>query len=401
MEKSIRPGKESIFDKRIQIIRNKETIGNYCFYIAMLLLSIVMIVGHSVWEVPYRGRVLQLAFVLCCIKIIVTEYSVKEWLTMLLFGVLGAVSYLAISEEYVISIVVMIFAAKSVEMRPIIKWLFYGVLVGTICIAVLSLLQVGGMVVDIRDYGRGGMESRWCLGFSHANGLHGTLWYLSALFIYLYFKKLKWSHYLVLTALNIGLYMLTLSRAGLLAVQILIIAAWLLCYYPKIGRNVWIFLLGEFCIVAAMVLSLVSVSIPKENSPLLQALDRFLTGRITLAYAGANIVNWRLLSHAGELWEVDNGWVTTFFNYGYLVGIVFVAVQIYLIYVACKRQNGIYLAILVTNAFYTLMEASYTMNSAYYLCNLSYVVAMLMMGEKNESAGFESEDKGNIFGSVN
>lgn len=401
MEKSSRPDNESIFEKRIQLIRNKEMIGTYCFYTAMFLFSIVMIVGHSVWEVPYRGRVLQLAFALCCIKIIVTEYSVKEWLSMFLFGILGTASYLVISEEYVISIVVMIFAAKSVEMRPIIKWLFYGVLLGTICIAVLSLLQVGGIVVDIRDYGRGGTESRWCFGFSHANGLHGTLWYLSALFIYLYFKKIKWIHYLVLTALNIGLYMLTLSRAGLLATQILIIAAYVLCYYPKIGKKVWIYLLGEFCIVAVMVLSLVSVSVPKENSPLLQVLDRFLTGRITLAYTGANIANWRLLSHVGELWEVDNGWVTTFFNYGYLIGIVFVAVQIYLIYIAYKRQNGIYLAILVTNAFYTLMESSYTMNNAYFLCNLSYVVAMLMMGEKNESAGFESKDKGNIFGSVN
>jgi len=401
MEKSVRPASKAVFDKKIQIIRNKDTFGKYCFYSAMLLYALVMIVGHSAWDIPFRGRVLQVAFALCCLKIIVTEYSLKEWMTLIILGGIGAVSYLVISEEYVISIVVMIFAAKSVEMRPFIKWLFYGTLLGTACIIVLSLLQIGGTMVDIRDYGRGGIESRWCLGFNHANGVHGTLWYLTALFTYLYFKRLKWLHYLLLTGLNMGLYMLTLSRAGMLATQILIVAACILCYYPKIGKRLWIYLLGELCIVGVMVLSLVSVTVSKESSPLLLTLDRFLTGRIVLAYQGANVANWRLFSHVGELGVVDNGWVTVFFNYGYLIGVLFVAVQIYLIYVAYKRKNGIYLAILVTNAFYTLMESSYTMNNAYFLCNLSYVVAMLMMGEKNESAGFESKDKGNIFGSVN
>jgi len=400
MEKSIRPDKESVFDKKMQLIRNKETIGIYCFYMAMFLYSLVMIVGHSAWEIPYRGRLLQIGFILCCLKIVVTKYSVKEWIFMILLGILGVASYLIISQDYVISIVVMIFAAKAVHMKPVIKWILYGTLLGVVCIVILSLFHVGGVIVDIRDYGRGGVESRWCLGFSHANNLHGTLWYITAMLVYLYFKKMKWTHYLVISVLNIGLYMLTLSRTGMFVIQIVIIAACILCYWPKIAKEIWIYLLGEICIVAAMVLSLVSVTIPKENSPLLQLFDNFLTGRIVLAYKGANIVNWRLLSHAGELGEVDNGWVTTFFNYGYLVGIVFVAVQIYLIYIAYKRRNGIYLVILVTNAFYTLMEATYTMNGAYYLCNLSYVVAMLMMGEKYESEGFKGENKGDIFGTV-
>lgn len=401
MEKSIRPVRETVLDKRIQIIRNKDIFGKYCFYVAMLLYVLVMIVGHSVWEVPYRGRVLQIAFVLCCLKILVTEYSVKEWLFLAILGMLGTASYLAIAEEYIVSIVAMVFAAKSVQMQPLIKRLFYSVLLGTVCIAVLSLLGVGGTIVDIRDYGRGGIETRWCLGFNHANGLQGTLWYLYALLIYIYFKKMKWSHYLFLTVLNIGLYMFTLSRAGMLTAQILIIAACILCYYPAIGRQLWLYLSGGFCIVAAVVLSLVSVMVHRDKSVILQILDLFFTGRIVLAYEGANISNWRLLSHVGELGIVDNGWVTVFFNYGYLAGSVFVAVQLYLIYVAYKRRNGLYLAILVTNAFYTLMESTYTMNNAYFLCNLSYVVAMLMMGEKYESEGFESSDKGNIFSSAN
>ena len=53
------------------------------------------------------------------------------------------------------------------------------------------VLGVGGMVVDVRDYGRGGVENRFCLGFSHANNLHGTLWYVMALLLYLFFGITK------------------------------------------------------------------------------------------------------------------------------------------------------------------------------------------------------------------
>ena len=135
-----------------------------------------------------------------------------------------------------------------------------------------------------------------------------------------------------------------------------------------------------------MGISLASVTIRWTDSALLQLLDRLFTGRINLAYQGAPILNWKLLSSGGEIGVVDNGWITVFFNYGYVIGILFVGVQLYLIYMTWKRKNGVLLAILVTNAFYTFMESTYTMNSVYFLCNLSYVTAMILMGDKHESA---------------
>lgn len=370
----------------MQLVRDKKGISKYFFHIGIILQLLVMMFGHSAWEMPYRGRILQIAFALFCIKILMTRYTWPEWMAMFALGAIAGASYFVIGDEYVISIIVMIFAAKSVDMRTIVKWIFYGALAGTACIILLSLLQVGGTIVDVRDYGRGGIESRWCLGFSHANNLHGTLWYLTALFLYLYFNKLKWLHYLLLTVLNVLLYMLTLSKAGLIATQIMIIAICILQIYPQIKEWKGIYLLGFLCIVGIVEISIISVTISWDSNTLLLLLDRIFTGRINLAYQGAHISNWRMLSHAGELGVVDNGWVTVFFNYGYLIGILFVMVQVYLIYLAYKKKNGIYLAILVTNAFYTFMEATYTMNNAYFLCNLSYIVAMLMMGEENEPA---------------
>lgn len=386
MEKSARPDNFSKLNRKIQLIKKGEGIGKYCFFAGIWIQLLVMILGHSAWEMPLRGRFLQLAFVLFCVKILFTEYSLKEWLAMILLGGLGCLSYLASGEEYVLSIIVMIFAAKDVQMRKVIKWIFYGTLLGTICIIVLSLFHVGGMIVDIRDYGRGGVESRYCLGFSHANNLHGTFWYLLALCLYLFFDKLKWSHYIGLTVLNAGMFLLTASKAGVIAAQILIIAVCIAKYYPKIEKQMGIYILGVLCVMGIWGISMASVLIRWTDSVVLQFLDRVFTGRINLAHWGAPISNWKLLSSGGEMGVVDNGWITVFFNYGYVIGILFVGVQLYLIYQAWKRKNGVLLAILVTNAFYTFMEATYTMNNVYYLCNLSYVTAMILMGDKHESA---------------
>lgn len=386
MEKSARLDNVSKLNRKIQLLKKGEVIGNYCFYAGVWILLLVMMLGHSVWEMPYRGRLLQAVFALFCIKIIVTEYSVREWIAMIILGSLGCVSYFVSGEEYVISIIVMIFAAKHIDMYTVIKWVFYGAFIGSVCIILLSLLGAGGMIVDVRDYGRGGVESRFCLGFSHANNLHGTLWYLMALFMYLFFDRLKWPHYICLTVLNVGLFFLTASKAGFIAAQILIIAVCIVRYYPKIEKQIGIYILGILCIVGIMGISLASVTIRWTDSAVLQLLDRLFTGRINLAYQGAPISNWGLFSHTGELGVVDNGWITIFFNYGYLIGILFVGIQIYLIYAAYKRENGILLAILVTNAFYTFMEATYTMNNAYFLCNLSYITAMILMGDEHESA---------------
>lgn len=377
-------------DKNIQIIKNKEKVGKYCFYAATWMLLLVMILGHSAWEMPYRGRVLQLAFLLFCIKIVTTGYRVEEWLVMIVLGGLGSLSYMSGGEEYVVSIIVMIFSAKDIEMRKILKWIFYVTLIGTLCIICLSLLGAGGMTVDVRNYGRGSVEARWCLGFSHANNLHGTFWYLSALFVYLFFDRLHLGHYIGLSVLNIGLFGLTISKAGLITTQLLFLAVCIVRYYPKIEKWTGIYILGVLCVVGIVGISLISVTIPSEGSTVLQWLDRFFTGRISLAYQGANIVNWKPFTHIGQMGVVDNGWITVCFNYGYLIGILFVCAQIYLIYVTYKRKNGICLAILVTNTFYTFMEATYTMNNAYFLCNLSYVMAMVLMGEANESKRLKS-----------
>lgn len=369
----------------MQLIKRKEWLGSIAFYIGLVIHLLLMAVGYGDWGIPFHGRLMQIAFLFFCVKILLTYYSKAEWLAMILLGGLGVLSYVGTGDEYVVSVIVMIFAAKNVDMRRVCRLIFCTALAFTVVTAVLSLLGIGGVPVDIRDYGRGGEEARWCLGFGHANNLHGTVWYLTALAVFLFFEKMDWRHYLLLTAGNLVLYYFTISKGGLIATQLVIVAALLLRYIKPLVEQAWIYWCGVLGIVGVFLISMVSVSVEWTTSSVLRLLDRLFTGRINLAYQHAHISMWKMISCAGEFGDtVDNGWVTMFFRYGYVFGILFVLFHLYLVYRAWKGKNGILLVLVITCVFYTFMEASYTVNSSYLLSNLCYIAAMFFMAEKEE-----------------
>jgi len=370
----------------MQLIKKQERIGNFAFTVAIWIHLILMSIELGVWNVPYFGRLMHLAFVLSCLKIVTTYYSKKEWLLMAGFGCLGVLSYFNTGDEYIISVVVLVFAAKSADIRRVCKRIFYTTAVFTVGIAILSLCNIGGVPVIIRNYGRGVEEARWCFGFGHANNFHGTVWYVVALGIYLFFEKMDWKHYLILTVGNCGLFYLTASKGGFIVTQLVILAAMSLRYIKPLADALWPYILGVIGVVAVLALSIVSVCIgwtEYTESAILRFLDRLFTGRINLAFQHAHISQWKWLSSGGELADtVDNGWVNFGYYFGGISVAVLVAFHFYLIYRLWKERNALLMAVVVSNALYTFMETTFTMNSSYLLCNLAYITAMILLAEK-------------------
>lgn len=367
----------------MQIIKNKETFSNICFYIGLCIHALVMIIGYSDFTIPYVGRLLQMAFAFLCLKIVTTYYTKKEWILLILVSAVGFFSYIFTADEYVISVIVLIFAAKKTDTCKIFKTVVWFAVLGTFITAALSLCGIGGIPVDIRDYGRGGIEARWCLGFGHANNLHGTLWYIVILLLFIYYETLTWKHFLVFSVINIGLYFFTISKAGIIATQLAIIGIALYKYFPQLNRKKWIYWCSGFSVILIQSISVISAAVPIEQSKVLWLLDKIFTGRIQFAYKYAPLTDWRLFSRGGEIGVVDNGWVVMYYNYGVFVGVLFVALHCYLLYMAYKRKSGTFLVMILTSVLYTFMEASYCVNATYLLSNITYVVAMLMMGEWN------------------
>lgn len=378
----------------MQIVKKFDEQANYIFYVAIIIHLLIMCVEFGEWSVPYRGRLIQVAFLLCCVKILLTFYSKLEWLLMIALGVIGAVSYNFTGEKYVLYVVVLIFAAKAVDLKKVLKALLYCAGGTTVLIAVLSLLGIGGAAVDVRDFGRGMVESRSCFGFGHPNNFHGAVWLVTSIAVWLYKDKFNWRHYGIFTFLNIGLFVLTVSKAGFVATQIVIIGGLLYKYANKqVFDRIGTYIAGAIAYVAVIALTIAAVVICgwRGYGPILGIVDKLTTGRVSLAYKYARLSWWHIWSQGGiDNPVIDNGFAALGINLGYVVWGLFILFAAYLLYYSAKKKDGMFFILVMTSIFYTYMESSFVINYAYFLCNPLYLLAMDVICE-NKGASFADE----------
>ena len=381
----------------MQIVKGYDKAANIIYYIAVMIHIVIMCVGYSVWEIPLRGRLMQLAFALCCVKILMTQYEKVEWILIAIIGALSIASYVCTKEKYVVYVAVLIIAARNVDIRFILSVILGSVLVSLGLVTVLSLASVGGDILETRDFGRGIVETRYMLGFSHANNLHGTVWYALAIVTLLLKDKLDWKFYSLATIFNIVLYLMTRSRAGIVVVQLVIIAGVLYRYCNKtVFEKTWVYILGVLAYVGTIALTLVSVIVNPWTGygKILTKLNDILTYRIKLAYESAYIGDWNAMTVGGSHKDtIDNGFVAVPADYGYVIAILFVVFIAYMIFKTYKNKDGILYVILMSAVFYTFMERSYMINNAYLLSNLIYVVAMVLISKNKIMDHYDITDE--------
>ncbi|MFI3213747.1 MAG: hypothetical protein R3Y24_10430, partial [Eubacteriales bacterium] len=193
------------------------------FYLAIIMETIMVVVDKSAYTIPYSGRLFQITFCLCVLKICFTKYTLKEWLTMLGFVVLGYISYRATGRNEILRILALIFACKEIDMKRCMKLVFWMTLVGCLILMILALTGVFGTLAVITDFGRGTVETRYALGLGHPNALHCMAWAISLLGIYVYKESVKPWHILTIMVGNVGLYLLTDSRTGMLTFMAILV----------------------------------------------------------------------------------------------------------------------------------------------------------------------------------
>lgn len=369
----------------MQIIKNKEKIGNVLFAIGVFLELLVMVTDHSSFiELPFRGRFTHIAFAIFCIKILFTHYTKIQWAILAASGILGAASYLTCGDEYVIRAVVFIFAAKGIEVKEVLQMVLYGMLLGTVVIIGASLLGIAGNVKTVADFGRDGIETRYVLGFNHANNLHDVVWYLLAMVLLLTHEKWNWKHYLLATIGNVILFLLTASRNGMIAVQLLLLACLVICYVPDLKKCKLPYILGGGVVTILLWMTWLGGQYGAVNSPIAAFFDRFLNNRLEMIWEFAPISAWKIFPEGRDLSFVDNGFATLFFHYGYVVGSVYIVMLIYMLFRLYKKQDGVGLCVLVTTSFITFIETTFIFNTSL-LCNMAFIVMMLCWHCKQEA----------------
>ena len=365
----------------------REKLGYYLFFAGIMLELLVMVTDNAAYyTIPYRGRILQVAFLLFFCKILLSEYRIYEWLVIIGLGFLGTISYLACDDKYVIRLVVLLIAGKGVQLRKIIICICLVTLASTVIIAFFSFFSISGPLVDIRNYGRGGVETRYSFGFNHANNIHSILWYLLVLMLLIKKNVNGIVGGILLTLANIGLYCLTLSRTGLLITEMLIIGSVWLYYYPFKKINILLYIFSDAFYFGCIGLTVHSAKNSINVSRIEAFFDKLLTGRLQMVSENAGIAKWQLLPGVQVLENLDNGIAKIFCTYGIIIGAVFSVWIIYLGYVSYRRSTHIFGVVLLTSMCELFMESTFVISESL-LCNTFVILALVMMSTDMSTIG--------------
>lgn len=337
---------------------------NIIFYTALTIELLILLIDKSAYTNSIEGRMFQITFLLFALKLCITEYTVKEWLLIILFESLGLISYKITGRNEIIRIVTMIAACKDINMKAVFSYMFKVVLTGCILLILLSITGVLGSI-SLTGVFRGDIvETRYCLGMGHPNSLHCMFFMILLLGMYLYGKRMKLYQFVFIFLLNIGIFLMTGSKTGAVVTAFAIILTIVIRYVPKLQKLPVIYALAtlELAVCAYIAYWAAKNSRILPYYPDLRRFDRLLSDRIVNLYYNS-------ASHAGTLstwtlWGVpeneyyfDLGWVRLFYWYGIIPACIYLAVLFLLIWQLRKEEDGLGLMVLASLFAYTLVEA--------------------------------------------
>lgn len=362
--------------RRIDLNRIITMTGKYCFYLAVIIEVILVILDKSEFLYSYEGWTFRITFLLCLVKVLFTKYNRKEYLTIALFLGMGFLSYQITGRNEILRTVMFVAACKDIDMIRCLKMVFWMTLVGCLGIVLLSVTGIYGAMALTKDFGRGGIETRYILGMGHPNALHCMVWALTLLGLYLYHERMIWLHYIVLILFHAGCFLLTASKTSFL-ISIYMIAGFMICDYWNGIKGKRFYGFAQTGVFVMSVLGSVMVAReamevwyynwhPWEQNFTLKTrfwalADKVLTGRISCLIETDQkegiMSTWRLFSTPNSDYYFDMGWIRLFYWYGIIPAGIAVMVLLLLLWYFMRERKYAEITVIASAALYTVVEA--------------------------------------------
>ena len=352
-------------------------IGNLCFWIALVIESVIVMIDKSAYINPWEGKLFRLTFVLFCIKVITTQYSKKEWIAIAIAGILVSISYLVNDKDEVVRAAVFVISCKNIDVKKILKVVLGIALAGSVILFVLAASGTFGAMTMTANFGRGPfpgiVETRYCFGMGHPNAFQCMMYMMTVLCLYIYVDKMKWYHFVLLLLINVMTYHYTDSNTAMLVIGATIIGAAIMKYVPILKNLKWIYWLSAAFVLTLVIFSAVGSYTGRETQ-FMYDLDQILNGRFQYAHAieNARVENWTLFSNRANTEFFDQGFIRLFYWYGIIPGIMYVLANLYLIYQSYQKKDYMLLIIVVGFSLFSMMEAHLV--SVYILRNYLFIL---------------------------
>lgn len=304
----------------------------------------------------YRGLAI-LSALLIVIKIYLQKSSLKEYFRMLLLMTLMIICYLNSGAITLVLSMLFIIASKGIDIERLFLTNIIIRIISFISIIILSLFNLRPNVIIHMLRMTGDEAIRYSLGFNHPNELHMQFFTIVVMFLAIFYKKLKWNHYLYISILNIIVYKYSVSRTGMIAIFSAIIITLILKLFEKKEINIpsIVALLVPLCSIFSVVSTILYT-----DSGILNVLNRLLQGRISNSQyfwklSGATFFGQELNYTTSDL-ILDNSYVILWLNCGILVFILFNVAYYLTLLQLIKNKDYSGILIIILFAIYGITE---------------------------------------------
>ena len=348
----------------------KDTVSHFLFFVALVLLLFVDYISATSIPHLYTGRVFQATIILLGIKILMTQYTWREWLVLGVGGVVAVASYFSTGSYFVCLLIMLIMASKGISLRPIMKAYFWVVSCMTFLVMVLAASGICGEMYIEKDFRDTGIEIRYCMGYTHPNTFHIILLQLILVGIWLLWDKMKWYYFILLFGLNIIAFYFTLSRTNVILGSFMLVALMVLKCYPQLARKTGIYIFGGVVYLGCIVLSILA-ALGGHTLPVLDKINQLWTNRMFWAYTERMESKLTLFSGADYHIRCDMGFVSNLYNYGVVIAILIILLMT--LYLLSVKRNNDYLGLVGFIVCIILFTGETFVSGEYVTRNLLYV----------------------------
>lgn len=302
-------------------------------------------------------KLLYLSICLLVIKIILSKFSIVEFLVNFLIIIMAIICSYKIGDiTYAMNFLILC-SMKNMDFRKTIKLILFIITIVVSGLIVWVLLNDFESIITVRNFGRGMVETRFRFAWWHANRMHFVFFMLISLFLYCYNKKCRWWVYTFLIIFNVELLYLTRSRTGFICTLVTIILFMTLRYFPQIYKYkacLFAIFLIELGSIIGSLFSMVAIDL---NYPVWRQLNQLTTGRIWIAHDWYNQVGIKWFGSAMDGLIPDLGVCRILLNYGIIVFIIFFILSLMATYILYKDKDYEMLLLLLVTMIYFTFEA--------------------------------------------
>ena len=297
--------------------RLKKVQGDWLFFLVYGVMLTLSILSTSFFYGYFDDRPFSHTQMTCVVLLVVYEglnggVKRKDWLAFCFFAFFTVLAH-TISKSNIQRLVGWMFLLTFCARRiPFPKIADFSLKVSCITVAVIVLSGYLGIIDNVVVLKSG--RVREYLGFRYALYPSGFLLNMTALYVYLRKEKITVVGALIWGALNWYVFYMTDSRISFLLAELLLVAALLMRWLPKIVEKVqvlWAALATTFALSA--VVSVVMTILYDSRIPWMRRLNSMLEGRLNLGKRSliANGVGWfgKVIAWVGNGLDV-NGNIT-------------------------------------------------------------------------------------------